>query len=70
MNQNKPTAKPYVHQPFPSCRYHSDGRCVIIQNPDEEQALGPGWEDSPAKHVSRETPAEVAPAVKRAKERR
>jgi hypothetical protein len=32
-------AKPYVHQPFPSCRYHPDGRVLEVKSEDEDIAL-------------------------------
>lgn len=33
--------------PFPSWRYHTDGRSQLIQSKDEEKALGKGWSDAP-----------------------
>lgn len=47
----------YVFQPFPKCKYHPDGRCVVVADPREELALGPGWRDKPAE------PGENVPAV-------
>lgn len=37
----------YVFQPFPKCKYHPDGRVVIVQDAGEEQALGSIWADRP-----------------------
>ncbi len=34
---------------YPSCRYHRDKKPVMVNNAEEDEALGPGWEDSPAK---------------------
>lgn len=34
---------------FPSWRYHRDKKPVMVKNAEEDEALGPGWEDSPAK---------------------
>lgn len=33
---------------FPSWRYHATEKARIVQTPEDEAALGPGWTDSPA----------------------
>jgi len=33
---------------YPSWRYHRTERAVIVNDPAEEAALGPGWADTPA----------------------
>ena len=45
----KPDSPPYVHTRYPCWRYGPGGASVIVQDADEEAALGPGWYDSPAK---------------------
>lgn len=40
--------EPYVHQPYPTWRYHESKAPVKVHSPAEEAALGPGWEDTPA----------------------
>lgn len=34
---------------YPACRYHPDGRIVIVDSISADAALGEGWYDSPAK---------------------
>ncbi len=34
---------------FPSWRSHRDKKPVLVKNAEEDEALGPGWADSPAK---------------------
>jgi ferric-dicitrate binding protein FerR (iron transport regulator) len=41
----------YVHQAYPSTRYHRDGSVVGVNDPAHEQAVAPaedGWADTPA----------------------
>lgn len=38
--------KPYVYRPYPKYKYHRTGISVIVQDADEEAALGEGWGDS------------------------
>src|SRR5438045_3496837 len=38
----------YIYQPYPRCKYHWSGENVIVQNADEEAALGGGWCKSPS----------------------
>ena len=47
----------YVYQEFPKCKYHADGRVLVVQNAGEELALGPGWVDRPSQLS--EVPVEV-----------
>ncbi|MEN6537791.1 MAG: hypothetical protein ABFD89_29335 [Bryobacteraceae bacterium] len=42
-----------MKQLYPSWRFHADGRAVIVQDPEEESRLGPGWADSPAAFESK-----------------
>ena len=39
---------PYVYQPYPRWKYHSDGRALVVPDQEAEAALGPGWADTPA----------------------
>lgn len=49
----------YVFQPFPKCKYHPDGRVVVVQDAGEEQLLGPVWADRPPSSAS--VPVAVPP---------
>jgi hypothetical protein len=40
---------------FPKWKYHETQNAVIVQDPDEESALGEGWFDSPADIVRAKT---------------
>jgi len=42
----------YVYEEFPKWKYHIDGRSKIVQNAEEEKALGKGWYNTPG-HVAR-----------------
>lgn len=45
------TPAPYVHQPFPSWRYHRSGKTILVDSQDEHEALmasDPDWADTPA----------------------
>ena len=42
----------YVHQEFPKFKYHSDRSAVVVENAEEEAALGKGWADAPAAAVA------------------
>ena len=59
----------YVFQPFPKCKYHPDGRVVVVQHAGEELALGPVWADRPFPPASPANPpsssAEPLPALPR-----
>lgn len=57
-NPNYPRAKsvppvkqiislPYVFRPFPSARYHMDGRTVIVHSQEQADALGEEWSATP-----------------------
>ena len=37
----------YVFQPFPKCKYHPDGRVVVVKDAGAELALGSTWADRP-----------------------
>jgi hypothetical protein len=50
----------YVFQPFPKCKYHPDGRGVVVKDAGEELALGPEWADHPVPPVEAPT-LEAAP---------
>lgn len=34
---------PYVHQSFPSVRFHADGRVVTVADQEADDLLGPDW---------------------------
>jgi hypothetical protein len=38
---------PYVHQPYPSVRFHPDGTTVEVKNEEEDALLGEPWARSP-----------------------
>lgn len=42
---NEKTA--YVFHAYPSCRYHPDGRMVLVKNEGEDKACPPPWRDTP-----------------------
>jgi hypothetical protein len=37
----------YVYQEFPKCKYHPKHGSKIVQDSDEEKALGKGWYNNP-----------------------
>ena len=39
--------KQYIYQPYPRWKYHWSGKTVVVQNAEEEAALGGGWANSP-----------------------
>lgn len=39
--------KPYVHQPWPSWRYHVSGASKLVRSQEEADALGAGWRVQP-----------------------
>ena len=41
-------AGPYVHQSYPSVRYHRDGATRMVYSEKEDRALGSEWAESPA----------------------
>jgi hypothetical protein len=43
------------YQEFPKSKYHNDGRSKVVQNAEEEKALGAGWGDKPTDSVSDST---------------
>ena len=45
MNNEK---APYVYQEFPKWKYHPTLDGKIVQNAQEERALGKGWYNTPA----------------------
>lgn len=59
----------YVYQEFPKFKYHATSEPVIVQDPEEEAALGSAWADSPAGPFSSAgDPTQAAkPAVARKK---
>lgn len=48
---------PYVPIPFPSVRYHADGRSVIVADEAAVEALGDGWYETPPVAVATTYPA-------------
>ncbi len=45
MNDQK---TPYIYQEFPKCKYHTTLPVKVVQNAEEEKALGRGWYNNPA----------------------
>jgi hypothetical protein len=45
---------------YPSCRYHATKPAVVVQNAEEDKALGPGWERAP---IVAEPPSNAATGV-------
>lgn len=45
---------------FPTCRFHRDGREVLVTNAVELDALGPEWADTPAAFLEPEAPRRMA----------
>lgn len=41
-------AKPYEHQAYPKFKYHATEPAQIVESPEHEEALGEGWEETPA----------------------
>ena len=41
-------AIPYIHQSYPSVRYHRDGATRVVFSEKEDRALGSDWAESPA----------------------
>lgn len=39
---------------YPKWLYHADGRSVVVNDREEEAALGEGWADTPAAFPARE----------------
>ena len=56
----------YVFKPFPKCKYHPDGRVVVVPDAGAELALGPTWADRPfppAVDDATASPSQEPPAV-------
>lgn len=49
---------------YPKWKYHSALEALIVQTPEQEKLLGPGWKDSPADVIKT---AEPKPKVKASK---
>ena len=45
--QKAPKPEAYVHQNYPSVRYHLDGRTCTVRSEDEDLALGKDWGKTP-----------------------
>jgi len=58
-------AKPYVHQPYPSVRYHRSGATKLVHSDEEHEALtaDPDWDDTPAAFAE-PAPESAAPKSK------
>ena len=39
---------PYIHQSYPSVKYHRDGATRMVHSEKEDRALGSEWASSPA----------------------
>ena len=55
----------YVFQPFPKCKYHPDGRVVVVPDAGAERQLGPDWADRPLPPASPEIPIAETPVLPR-----
>jgi hypothetical protein len=53
----KPEERAYVFQPYPSVRYHRDGRSMTVKSEDEDLALGKDWAATPFPPVPKPAPA-------------
>ncbi|GEM_PF-2412644 len=51
--------KPYVYQEFPKWKYHVDGQSKIVQNAEEEKALGKGWYNNPGEVAKALEPSRI-----------
>jgi len=52
---------------YPKWKYHRTKEPVIVHDPEQEAALGPGWYESPAdaeREAERETEREAEPVSK------
>lgn len=49
----------YIYQPYPKCKYHWSEKKAIVQNAEEDAALGGGWAESPAAFVPYRGPRSV-----------
>jgi hypothetical protein len=60
---------PYVHQKYPRFKFHASEVPRIVHTPEQEDALGADWFDSPAAVFAPAAPAPVppTPAAKKAK---
>lgn len=47
VDKKKPQHVPYVHQDFPTYRYHPDGRAMKVLTPEQLSALPEEWRDTP-----------------------
>jgi hypothetical protein len=54
----------YVYQEFPKWKYHPKHDAKIVQNAEEEKALGRGWVDRP---IRPKEPSQISVAVQRVK---
>ncbi len=50
---------------YPKRKYHADGRVECVTTPEEEEALGEGWEDSPAAFEAKPEPEPEAKPEKK-----
>lgn len=44
----KPYVRPYVYQAFPAWWYHASEKPKLVRSPEELEALGSEWHDTPA----------------------
>lgn len=51
-----PNPNLHAHIPYPSYRFHAVGGVALVNNAQEDAALGEGWCDSPAKALEAAAP--------------
>ena len=54
----------YVYQEFPKWKYHPSKEAVVVENHEQEKALGADWFDHP--DLAREALTKVQAALKKA----
>ena len=60
----------YEYQEFPKWKYHRDHKAKVVQNAEEEAALGSGWYDTPDFRNFKEVVVEVVEKVEMPRARR
>lgn len=57
-------AETAVHQPYPAMRYKFAEPVTVVDNADEDAALGEGWSKSPTALLPPDVPAPVVKGAK------